>query len=201
MEGTYPRERRAIFAPSTIPESGRHPGFRECVTLRGVTQEREPWSAHEDGGSIQPAARRIDDTQGCSRSSVRRGTFTYVVSTPVMRRSKRRQGGSFAQGLLGPCSPALSSQRPSPQTMVGPKRRPQAALRSGGGFRGLVLRRSCNAVGPASEGLFTARSSRDPSSRGEGRQAQKALARTSANSSAPRESGVRRNARIGCSGV
>jgi hypothetical protein len=109
MEGTYPRERRAIFAPSRIPGSGRHPGFRECVTLRGVTHERGPWSAHEDGGSIQPAARRIDDTQGCSRSSVRRGTFTPVVLSPVMRRSRRREGGSFAQGLLGPCSPALSS--------------------------------------------------------------------------------------------
>jgi hypothetical protein len=79
MVDTYPRAQRAIFAPSRIPESGRHPGFRERVTLRGVTPEREPWLAHEDGGSIQPAGRRAFDTQGCSRSSVRRGTFTLVV--------------------------------------------------------------------------------------------------------------------------
>jgi len=40
---------------------------------------------------------------------MRRGTFALVVLAPVMRRTRRREGGSFAQGLLGPCSPALSS--------------------------------------------------------------------------------------------
>jgi len=148
MEGTYPRERRAIFDPSRIPESGRHPGFRERVTLRGLTQERRPWSAHEDGGSIQPAARRIDDTQGCSRSSVRRGTFTLVVM-----RQHAAGGRVLRSGFTRPVQSSAIVQRPSPQTMVGPKRRLQAALRLGGSFRGLVLRRSCNVVGRASEGL------------------------------------------------
>jgi len=37
-------------------------------------------------------------------------------------------------------------QRPSPQTVVGSKRRPQAALRSEDGFQGRVWRRACSAV-------------------------------------------------------
>jgi len=44
-----------------IPDGGRHPGFRESIALRGAVQERGPWSVHEDGGSIQPTERRVDD--------------------------------------------------------------------------------------------------------------------------------------------
>jgi len=80
-------------SPTRIPEGGRHPGFRERVTLRGVAPDRGPWSAHEDGGSIQPAVRRLDDTQGCPRSSVRRGTFAHTVL-----RQQAGQGRSFAPG-------------------------------------------------------------------------------------------------------
>jgi hypothetical protein len=204
MEGTYPRERRAIFVPSRIPESGRHPGFRERVTLRGVTQEREPWSAHEDGGSIQPAARRIGDTQGCSRSSVRRGTFTHVVLSPVMRRSGRREGGSFAQGYS-----ARAVQRSRPTAIAANDGRIEASPASGvtvgrwlsGSFPAAFLQRRGAGFGR----IVTARSARDSSSRGEDRHAPKGLPQKGGESErtfdAPRESGPRRNARIGCSGV
>jgi len=60
-----------------------------------------------------------------------------------------------------------------PQMAAGLKRRPQAAFQSNDGFRGPVPRRACSAVGLAAEGLITARSARDPFSRGEGRRAPK----------------------------
>jgi len=148
MEGTCPRGVESDLHPIGVLEGGRHPGFRERVALRGVTLERGPRSVHEDGGNIQPAVRRIDDTQGCSRSSFEEGNLRP-------RRSAAAGGGREGPSL-GATRPAQSSavvQRPSPQTVVGSLRRPQAAFRSGDGFRGLVLRRACSAVEPASEGL------------------------------------------------
>jgi hypothetical protein len=110
--------------------------------------ERGPWSIHEDGGSIQPSGRRIDDEQGCPRSSREEGS--------LHPRRPAAAGGGREGPSLRATRPARSSvvvQRPSPQAVVGSRRRPQAASRSGGGFRGLVLRRACSAVRPASKGL------------------------------------------------
>jgi len=64
-----------------IPGGGRHPGFRESVTLRGAMPEQEPRSVREDDGSIQPTGQRIDDgTSGVLEElNMRRGVFTQVV--------------------------------------------------------------------------------------------------------------------------
>jgi len=113
-----------------------------------VTPERAPWPVREDGGNIQPAVRRTGDTKGCSGRSHEEGS---------LRPRRPAAAGGVREGpSLRATRPAQSSavvQRPSPQTVVGSRRRPQAAFRSEDGFRGLVLRRSCSVVGPASEGL------------------------------------------------
>jgi hypothetical protein len=131
--------------PVAIPGGGRHPGFRKRVTLRGVTQERGPRSVHEVGGRIQPAARRSGDIQGCSSSSREEGN--------LRPRRPAAAGGGRVGPSLGAARPAQSSavlQRPSPQTVVGSRRRPQAAFRSEGSFRGLISWRACSAVGGGS---------------------------------------------------
>jgi len=91
-----------------------------------------------------------------------------------------REGPSLR--VTRPVQSSALVQRPSPQTMVGPKRRPQAALRLGGSFRGLVLRRSCNVVGLASEGLSRLAALVILLREGKVAAPQKGLARTSANS-------------------
>jgi hypothetical protein len=142
---TWSEERSS---PPGIPEGGRHPGFRKRVTLRGVTPERGPRSAHEDGGNIQPTVRSADDTQGCSRSALRRGTFVLVVL-----RQQAAKGKVLRSTATRPAQSSAVIRRPSQQTVVGSKRRPQAALRSEGGFRGFALRRACSAVERAPRGL------------------------------------------------
>jgi hypothetical protein len=111
---------------------------------------------------------------------VRRGTFT-----PVVMRQHAAGGRVLRSGFTRPVQSSAIIQRPSPQTMVGPKRRLQAALRLGGGFRGLVLRRSCNAVGPASEGLSRLAALVVLLREGKVATPQKGMARASANSQAP----------------
>jgi len=140
------REERS--SPRRIPEGGRHPGFQERVALRGAMRERGPWSGHEDGGSIQPAVRRVDDPRGARASSREEGN-------PRPRRSAAAGGvkGVLRSGAARPAQSSAVVQRPSPQRVVGSKRRPQAAFRSEDGFRALALRRACSAARPVSEGL------------------------------------------------
>jgi len=199
MVVTCPRGVKSDLHLVWIPEGGKHPGFRERVTLRGVTQERGPWSAREDGGSIQPAVRRIDDTQGCSRSSMRRGTFSLPSC------GSRRQKG---RSLLTSYS-ARAVQRCHPTAIAANGGRIEASPASGvtvgrwlsGSFPAAFLQRRGAGFGR----IVTARSARDSSSRGEDRHAPKGLPQKGGESErtfdAPRESGPRRNARIGCSGV
>jgi len=187
---------RAIFTPSGFLMDGKHPGFRERVALRGVTRERGPWSVHEDGGNIQPAVRRVDDTQGCSRSSFEEGN--------LHRRRSAAAGGERVGPSLGATRPVQSSavvQRPSPQTVVGSRRRPQAAFPSDNGFRGLALRRACSVRGVGLGRAVAVRSARDPSSRGEGRRALNTHRESESRFDAAANGGGVRNAKIGCSGV
>jgi len=163
-----------------------------------VTQERGPWSVHEDDGSIQPAVRRADDIQGCSGSSHEEGN---------LRPRRPAAAGAEREGpSLGATRPAQSSavfQRPSPQTVVGSRRRPQAAFRSGSGFRGLALRRACSAVGLASEGLSWLAAFVILLREGKGRVPSKARSKRAQVRRSLRQCsrGAERNARIGCSGV
>jgi len=79
---------------------------------------------------------------------MRRGTFTQVVL-----RQQAACGRVLRSGFPRPEQSSAVFRRPSPQTVVGSRRRPQAASRSEGGFRGLVSRRPCSDVRLASEGL------------------------------------------------
>jgi len=109
----------------------------------------------------------------CRQSCGARGYVSYGPSLRVTR----------------PAQSSALVQRPSPQTMVGPKRRPQAALRLGGGFRSLVLRRSCSAVGLASEGLSRLAALVILLREGKVATPQKGMARTSAHSAPTRNAG------------
>jgi hypothetical protein len=109
---------------------------------------------------------RTDDFRG-ARGAQRGGMPSLASSCG----SRVARGLVLCSGLLGPRSPALSSKRPSPQAVVGSKRRPQAAFRSEGGFRSRVLRRACSAVQLTSEGLSRLAAFVVSSSRGEGRAA------------------------------
>jgi len=82
-------------------------------------------------------------------SHQRRGTFAHVVLRQQAARTR-----VLCSGRLGPHSSALVIQRPSPQSVVGSRRRPQAASRLGGSFRGRTLRRTCSVDRTASEGLM-----------------------------------------------
>jgi len=196
MDGAGPWGRERSL-PHWIPSGGRHPGFRECVALRGAMQERGPWSVHEDGGSIQPSGQRIDDdcNEGCSRSSCEEGNLHPRLTAAA---EGVREGPSLRAPRLVQSSAIV--QRPSPQAVVGSRRRPQAASRLGGGFRGRILRRACSVRGVGIERAVTARGTRAPSSRGEGRRSAR-NGESECKVGATAKSGGRPRARIGCSRV
>jgi hypothetical protein len=124
-------------------------------------------------GSIQPSVRRIDDAQGCSDSPL------YEEGNLRLRRPEA-SGGTRKGPSLGVIRPAQSSagvQRPSPQTVVGSRRRPQAASRSSVGIRSRHLgaclhriegwqRRDCRGS-QRSGSLFDRGESSRPKKRGE----------------------------------
>jgi hypothetical protein len=121
------------------------------------------------GNALPFAGRRRNE--GLGRFMRTAGTSSPQYDEPATQRGARvdrleegnlrprrsaAAGGAREGPSLSATRPTQSSavvQRPSPQTVVGSRRRPQAALRSEDGFRGLVLRRACSVVEPASEGL------------------------------------------------
>jgi len=151
-----------------IPSGGRHPGFRESVALRGAMSERGPWSNHEDGGNIQLAVRRSDDGTGCSSQLTRGGE----PSPLAVCGSRRHTGRSFARG----CS-ARAIQRCHPTAIAANGGRIEALPASGvtiGWWHSESRLTAClQRRGVGFEGVVTARSVREPSSTGEGRQAVK----------------------------
>jgi len=112
----------------------------------------------------------------CRNEGLGRIVRTTGASSPPFKDSTTEKGcpsGSNEEGLLHPRCPAAAGggregpslgatwpvqssvvvQRPSPQTVVGSRRCPQAASRSDGGIRGSTLLRACSAVGAVSKGL------------------------------------------------
>jgi hypothetical protein len=170
--------------PTRIPSDGKHPGSLERVALRGATQERVPWLVHEDDGNIQPVARRASDSKGCSRSSCEEGH----LHPPSFCGSRRREEGPSLRATR-PAQSSAVFQRPSPQTVVGSRRRPQAASRSEGSFRGLVLRRACSAVELASEGLSRLAALVVALRKGSRHDALKSIVRSRAHSTSPQNAG------------
>jgi len=99
-------------------------------------------------GISSPQCEESATSKGCSSSSHEEGH--------LRPRRPAAAGGVKDGPSLRVTRPAQSSafvQRPPSQAVVGSGRRPQAASRSEVGFRGLVLRRACSVVGPASERL------------------------------------------------
>jgi hypothetical protein len=109
MDGVCPHGVEERSSHRGIPGGGRHPGFRESVALRGVTSERGPWSIPEDGGSIQPSARRNDDAQGCaSQLETRRGPPS-TSSCGSRRRPARSFARSYSARAIQLCRPTAAA--------------------------------------------------------------------------------------------
>jgi len=70
-----------------------------------VTEERRSWSIHEDEGSIQPLGRRFDDEIKGMLEQLNEEGNLY----PRRSAAADSVGKVLRSGLLGPCSPALSS--------------------------------------------------------------------------------------------
>jgi len=138
-------------------------------------------------------------------STTSRGARGALHEEGNLRPRRPAAAGAGREGpSLGATRPAQSSavfQRPSPQTVVGSRRRPQAAFRSGSGFRGLVLRRACSAVGLASEGLSRLAAFVILLREGKGSVPSKSTLETSASSTFTAAMRRSETARIGCSGV
>jgi len=122
-----------------IPCGGRRPGSRENVALRGMMLERRPWSAHEDGGSIQPSARRDDDEPGVLESARRGGE----PSPPSSCGSRRRLEKVLRSGLIDPCNPASPSnghrrKRWSDRSVARKQRRDRAVVFEVASYRALA---------------------------------------------------------------
>jgi len=120
------------------------PAFGKTLPFAGRRRNEGLGRFNEDEGSIQPSGRRIDDgiNEGCSRRSDEEGNFR-----PQPFCGSRRQGGEGP--LLGATRLVQSSavvQRPSPQAVVGSRRRPQATSQLGDSFLCHLLRRACSVV-------------------------------------------------------
>jgi len=187
-------ERSSIYG---IPGGGRHPGFRERSALRGAGQERGPRSTREDGGSIQPFVQRVDDRFRGARVAIQRRGTSHPRRTA---RSRRCEGWSFARG--GParavqrCRPTIAAAsggwvEASPASGVAVGR-----WLSGSCFPACLQRRAAGI-----ERTVTARGTRGPSSRGEGRRSVNGEAGASARPRLLPEAGPRICTRIGSSGV
>lgn len=139
--------------------------------------ERGPWSNHEDGG-INPAHR----SKARRRNRGARIAHTNEEGHHHLRRPEASGGDGYGPslGVIRPAQSSAGVQRPPPQTVVGSRRRPQAASRSSVRIRGRVLVRACIASGSGVGGIVAARSVRFPSSTGEGRRALKSAARPKA---------------------
>jgi len=170
-----------------IPSGGRHPGLRESVALRGAAQERGPWSIHEDEGTIQPSGQRVDDE---SRRGARVAQWGGESSPTSYCGSRRREGRSFARSHS-----ARAVQRCRPTVIAASGGRVEASPASGVAtgrwlsvsYFAARLQRRRGGVGRT----VAARSSRDPSSRGEGRSSLKRAAVTRAHSRRLRNAALR----------
>jgi len=176
MESVY-RTASGAIPGHAIPDGRKHPGSRKSAALRGAMTERGPWSNHEDGG-INPAHR----SKARRRNRGARIAHTNEEGHHHLRRPEASGGDGYGPslGVIRPAQSSAGVQRPPPQTVVGSRRRPQAASRSSVRIRGRVLVRACIASGSGVGGIVAARSVRFPSSTGEGRRALKSAARPKA---------------------
>jgi len=117
--------------------------------------------------------------RGARVSSHEEGNLHLVPAITALRQQTARGEGP-SLGAARPVQSSVVTQRPSPQTVVGSRRCPQAASRSDDGIRGHVLSRACSAAGLASKGLQRLAAIARPSSTGEGHQAPKGQAVKSA---------------------
>jgi len=100
------------------------------------------------GASSPPNEESTTFHQGCSRSSSEEGS---------LRPSRTAAAGGLREGpslrVTRPVQLSAFVQRPSPQVVVGSRRRPQATLRLSEGFWDPVFQRFCSAERPVSEEL------------------------------------------------
>jgi len=124
------------------------PAFGKALPFAGRCRNEGLGRIMRTVGPSSPPFKESTTKQGCSSSSNEEGN--------LRPRCPAAAGGGRGGPSLGATWPVQSSvvvQRPSPQTVVGSRRRPQAALRSDGGIQGRVPLRACCAAGSVLKGL------------------------------------------------
>jgi len=124
------------------------PAFGNALPFAGRRRNDGLGRLMSTAGTSSPPREESTTSRGALRSSPETGNHHP--------RGPAAAGGGRDGPLLGAARPVQSSavfQRPSPQAVVGSGRRPQAACRSGDGFRGLAERRACIVARSVPEGL------------------------------------------------
>jgi len=124
--------------------------------------------------------------RGARVSSHEEGNLHLGPAITALRQQMARWEGP-SLGAARPVRSSVVTQRPSPQTVVGSRRCPQAASRSDDGIRGHVLSRACSAAGLATKGLQRLAAIAKPSSTGEGHRLKRAAPKGQALKSAPQK--------------
>jgi len=124
------------------------PAFGKALPFAGRCRNEGLGRIMRTVGLSSPPYEDSTTKQGCSSSSNEEGH--------LHPRHPAAAGGERGGPSLGVTRPVQSSvvvQRPSPQAVVGLRRRPQAASRSDGGIQGRALLRACSARGSVLKGL------------------------------------------------
>jgi len=172
------------------------PAFGKALPFAGRCRNEGLGRFMRTVGLSSPPCKDSTTKRGARVARTRRGTFTPRRPAAA---GGWREGPSL--GATRPVQSSVAVPRPSPQAVVGSRRRPQAASRSNGGIQGRALLRACKRRRVGLGGVVTARSLRGPSSTGEGHGAVRSTVGARAGSGSPQMRDARILARNGCSRV
>jgi hypothetical protein len=148
MDGLCPAVSRSDPHPTGLLAVESTPAFGKALPFAGRCRNEGLGRFMRTVGLSSPPFKDSTTEKGCSSGSNEEGN--------LRRRRPAAAGGGRGGPSLGATRPVQSSvavPRPSPQAVVGSRRRPQAASRSNGGIRDLALRRACSGVRQVSKGL------------------------------------------------
>lgn len=124
------------------------PAFGKALPFAGRCRNEGLGRIMRTVGGSSPPFEESATEEGCSSSSNEEGNLH-----PRLPAAAGGERGGPSLGAARPVQSSVVVQRPSPQTVVGSRRRPQAASRSDGGIQGRAPLRACSAAGSVLEGL------------------------------------------------
>jgi len=148
MDGLCPVPQRSDPRATGLLAVEGTPAFGKALPFAGRRRNEGLGRIMRTEGPSSPPLKESTTKQGCSSSSNEEGH--------LHPRHPAAAGGERGGPSLGATWPVQSSvvvQRPSPQTVVGSRRRPQAASWSDGGIQGRVPLRACSTAGSVLKGL------------------------------------------------